>query len=75
MTAHVMPDLKVRLKTYGLKFVEYSWDVSLVVTFAFAAIILLIFVYGLAINYNIINPPQLLCHDMVGDPHAMDICK
>ena len=75
MTAHVMTDLKVRLKAFGLKLVDFSWAASLILNFAFVAIILFMLAYGLAINFNIINPPQILCHDMVGDPHVMDICK
>jgi hypothetical protein len=75
MTAHVIPDLKGRLKMYASKIVEYSWDTSLVLTFGFGAMILFMLMYGLAINYKIISPPPLLCHDMIGDPRMEDICK
>jgi hypothetical protein len=75
MTAHVIPDLKDQLKMYASKIVEYSWDVSIGLTFVFTAMILFMLIYGLAINYKVISPPPLLCHDMIGDPQMKDICK
>lgn len=75
MTARVTPDLKSRLQQYAKKLLEYSWDASLILTLGFGAMLLFMLMYGLAINYNIINPPPLLCHYMVGNKHVEDICK
>ena len=75
MSEPVILDLKGRVKMLASKILDYSWNASLVLTFGFGAIMILMIMYGLAINYNIIRPPPILCHDMVGDPHMKDICN
>jgi hypothetical protein len=75
MTARVTPELRSRLQQYAKKLLEYSWDTSLILTLGFGAILLFMLVYGLAINYKLINPPPLFCHSMVGDKHVEGICK
>ncbi|HEY8096565.1 MAG TPA: hypothetical protein VIE65_10810, partial [Methylobacter sp.] len=64
MVAHVTPGFKSRIKIYAAKLVDYSWDASLVITFLFGDIVLAMFIFALAINYKLINPPTLLCHYM-----------
>ena len=75
MIAHGTLDFKSRIKIYAGKLVDYSWDVSLVITFLFGAIVLAMLMFALAINYKLISPPQLLCHYMIGELHIEEFCK
>jgi RsiW-degrading membrane proteinase PrsW (M82 family) len=75
MIGNATPDFKSRIKIYAAKLVDYSWDASLVITFLFGAIVLVMLVFALAINYKLISPPPLLCHYMIGTVHIEEFCK
>ena len=75
MSEPIIPPLKGRVKMYVSRFIDYSWYTSLVLTFGFGAFIVLVFAYGLAINYKLIGPPPILCHDMIGDPNIKEISE
>ncbi len=75
MSEPIIPPLKGRVKLYVSRIIDYSWYTSLVLTFGFGAFIVLVFAYGLAINYKLISLPPILCHYMIGGQNIKDFCK